>query len=128
MQPTSPLIKSLYTGGGEGDKQKSTFVGLTKKGKKVDINGRMVIPRLFAQPEKSKKQITLNSDFLKVYIDGFLRGVYSTDSYGMACQMDKDTFDVLAHSWEHQGTHATRVLKELSVNELLKDPLYEWSE
>lgn len=128
MQNTSSLIKSLYLGKGEEDKQRSTFVGLTKKGKKVDINGKMVIPRLFAQPDKSTKQITLNSDFLRVYSDGFLRGVYSTDSYGMACQMSKDTLGILADSWEYQGTNATKILKELSVNKYLKNPLYEWDE
>lgn len=108
--------------------KKCTFVGLTKKGKKVDINGKMVIPRLFAQPEKSRKQITLNSDFLRVYINGFLRGAYSTDSYGMASQMDKDTFDILKDNWDYQGSLATKVLKQLGVNKYLKDPLYEWNE
>lgn len=127
MRNSSSLIKPLYIGKGEEDKQKSTFVGLTKKGKKVDINGKMVIPRLFAQPEKSKKQITLNSDFLKVYVDGFLRGAYSTDSYGMASQMDKDTFDILKDNWDYQGSLATKVLKQLSANKYLKDPLYEWN-
>lgn len=128
MRNSSSIIKHLYLGKSEEDKQKSTFVGLTKKGKKVDINGKMVIPRLFAQPDKSKKQITLNSDFLRVYIDGFLRGAYSTDSYGMACQMSKGTFDILNDTWVYQGILATKVLKQLGANKYLKDPLYEWNE
>lgn len=128
MRNASSLIKPLFLGKGEEDKQNSTFVGLTKKGKKVDINGKMIIPRLFAQPDKSKKQITLTSDFLKVYIDGFLRGIYSTDSYSMACQMDKDTFDILKNNWEYQGSIAVKILKSQQDNKYLENPLYNWDE
>lgn len=55
LKPASMLIRSMMEGVAEDAKQNSTYVGLTKKGKRVDLNGKMIIPRLFAQPEKAKK-------------------------------------------------------------------------
>ncbi len=123
----SALIKPLVAGVGEIDKQNSTFVGLTRtKTGKTDLNGKIVLPRLFAQPPKAKKQITLNSDFLIVYTSGFLRGIYGTDCYSIAHLMDKDTLEVLSTNWEIRGKLASRILKEHSKHKMLKDPLAEW--
>lgn len=123
----SALITPLVKGLGERDKQDSTYVGLTRtKSGKLDINGRIILPRLFAQPAKAKSQITLNSDFLIVYISGFLRGIYGTDCYSMAVIMDKDTLEILEDIWKVRGALAKQILKEHKKHKFVKDPLADW--
>lgn len=128
LKPASKLIRSMMEGVAEDAKQNSTYVGLTKKGKRVDLNGKMIIPRFFAQPEKAKKQITLNNDFLSVYTSGFLRGVYGTDSYYIATNLEKDYLDLYLNEWDFKGRLATRILKDHEKVPLVKNPLSDWDE
>ena len=111
LRNASALITPLMKGIGEHDKQNSTYVGLT---------------RLFAQPPKARGQITLNSDFLIVYIDGFLRGLYATDSYSMACLMDKHTLEILEDSWITRGKLASQILNEHNKHNRVANPLSDW--
>jgi len=116
----------MMEGAGEDAKQNSTYVGLTKKGKKVDLNGKMIIPRLYAQPGKAKKQITLNNDFLSVYTSGFLRGINSTDSYYIAENLDKDYLDLYLKEWVFMGRQATKILKNHEKYPFVENPLEDW--
>lgn len=127
LRNASALINPLLKGVGERDKQDSTYVGLTRtKAGKVDLNGKIVLPRIFAKPSKSKNQITLNSDFLIVYISGFLRGLYGTDCFSIAYQMDQDNLEILEGSWAIRGRLASQILKEHAKHRKLKDPLSDW--
>lgn len=128
LKKASPIIRSLFDGITEEEKQKSTYVGLTKNGRKVNLNGKIIVPRLFAQPVRSERQITLNNDFLVVYISGFLRGTYSTDSYAMAQEMTKEYLELLLESWTKRGPVAKKLLKEHEANPFLDNPLSDWEE
>ena len=128
FKKASPIINAMLSGVAEEEKQKSTYVGLTKTGKKVNLNGKIIIPRLFAQPIKSETQITLNNDYLVVYISGFIRGIYSTDSYAMAQEMTKDNLDLLLGIWDKRGRAAKKLLKEHEKHSVLKNPLADWEE
>ena len=128
LKPASKLIRSMMEGVAEDAKQNSTYVGLTKKSKRVDLNGKMIIPRLFAQPEKAKKQITLNNDFLSVYTSGFLRGVYGTDSYYIATNLEKDYLDLYLSEWDFKGRLAARILKDHEKVPFVENPLSDWDE
>jgi AbiV family abortive infection protein len=123
----SSLINPLTKGIGETEKQNSTFVGLTRlKNGKVNLNGKIVTPRLFAQPDKAEKQITLNSDFLVVYISGFIRGIYGTDSYSIAQHMSQDNLDILEALWLKHGLLAKHILALHQKHSVLKNPLADW--
>ncbi len=127
LRSASPLIKSFYDGKGESDKQNSTFVGLTRtKTGKIDLNGRIVLPRVFAQPHKAEKQITLNNDFLLVYIDGFLRGIYSVDLYSIAINMSDDYYSLLNETWDKRSNLAKRILTSHTKVNRVKNPLSDW--
>lgn len=128
LKKTSPIIRSLFDGIAEENKQKSTYVGLTKKGKKVDLKGKIIVPRLFAKPIKSENQITLNNDFLVVYISGFLRGIYSTDSYSMAQELTLDCLVLLLNSWKSRGRVASKLLKDHETIAFSKNPLADWED
>lgn len=124
----SPIIRSLFDGTAEEEKQRSTYVGLTKKGKKVDLNGKMSVPRFFAQPVKSEKQITLNNDFLVVYTSGFLRGIYGVDSYAMAQEMTRDYLEQFLEAWTRRGRVAKKLLTEHEAIPFVKNPLMDWED
>jgi AbiV family abortive infection protein len=126
LRKASPIIRSLLDGTAEEEKQRSTYVGLTKKGKKVDLNGKITVPRFFAQPIKSEKQITLNNDFLVVYLSGFLRGVYNVDSYAMAQEMTRDYLEQFLEAWARRGRVAKKLLKDHEVVQFVKNPLSDW--
>lgn len=128
LKPVSKLIRLMIEGAVEDIKQNSTYVGLTKKGKKVDLNGKMIVPRLFAQPEKVKKQITLNNDFLSVYTSGFLRGIYSIDSYYIAKNLEKDCLELYLKKWRFKGCLAEKVLKDHEKVPFVENPLGDWGE
>jgi len=128
LKPASVLVQSMMEGVMEEVKQNTTYVGLTKKGKKVDLNGKMVVPRLFAQPEKARKQITLNNDFMAVYTSGFLRGMYGTDSYYIAINLEKGYLDTYLSEWEFKGRLAAKILKEHEGTPYKKRPLEDWDE
>lgn len=128
LRNASTIITPLMRGIGEQDKQDSTYVGLTRDQRgKVNLNGKIILPRLFAQPLKAKRQITLNNDFLLVYIDGFLRGIYSTDSYSIACLMEEDTLEILNDSWTDRSRLAAQILKEHERHQKVEDPLADWN-
>lgn len=127
LKNASALINPLIKGVGELDKQNSTYVGLTRtKTGKVDLNGRIIHPRLFAQPHKAKRQITLNSDFLQVYTEGFLRAVYGVDVYSIAALMDEDMLEILRECWAFQSRTAKLILQDLSKHKKVKNPLSDW--
>lgn len=128
FKKTSPIINSMLSGVAEEEKQKSTYVGLTKTGKKVNLNGKIIVPRLFAQPNKAETQITLNNDYLVVYISGFIRGMYNTDSYAMAQEMTQEYLDLLLEIWDKRGRVAQKLLKEHEKHSVLKNPLADWEE
>ena len=124
----SSIIYSLANGLGEAEKQRSTYVGLIKKGKKIDLKAKTTIPRTFAKPMKAMKQITLNNDFIAVYTSGFIRAVFGVDVYSMAVQMDKVLLERLTNSWKFTGKEAAKILKELNELEILANPLGDWEE
>lgn len=128
LKQATPIIRSLFSGLAEEEKQKSAYVGLTKKGKKVDLNGKIIVPRLFAQPKKSEKQITLNNDFLAVYTSGFLRGIYGVDSYAIAQEMTQDYLEQFTQVWPRHGRVAKKLLQEHETIPFEKNPLSNWEE
>lgn len=128
LKKASPLIDSLFNGITEEDKQRSTYVGLSKRSKKVNLDGRISVPLVFAKPEKSEKQITLNNDFLIVYISGFLRGVYGIDSYNIALQMSADTLESLKTTWTTVGSRASQLLSEHDAIPVVDNPLDDWED
>lgn len=124
----SALIFSLESGLGEKAKQRSTFVGLLKDGRKVNLDAKTTTPLKFATLEKAKKQITLNNDFLTVYTDGFLRGTYSVDVYGIAVLMNINLIQRLGSEWEIGGRDAKGILAKLRKNPYVENPLEDWLE
>ncbi|MGB4762262.1 MAG: AbiV family abortive infection protein [Candidatus Saccharimonas sp.] len=128
MKKQSALLYSLGSGLGEDAKQRSTFVGLLKVGRKLDLNARTTTPLVFATEEKSKKQITLNNDFILVYSEGFLKGIFGVDVYEIAVQMDKDLIDMLKSLWVDTGRDAKRTLDQLSSKLYVERPLEDWEE
>ena len=128
LKKQSALLYSLGKGLGEDAKQRATFVGLLKSGRKVNLNARTTTPLVFATEAKARKQISLNNDFILVYSEGFLKGVFGVDVYQIAVQMDKELVEMLQTLWTDMGRDARRVLDQLADKPYVANPLEDWEE
>lgn len=124
----SSILKALETGLGEDAKQNTTYVGLLKKGRRLDLKAKTTNPLKFGTESRAERQISLNSDFLRVYTDGFLKGVFSIDVYDIANSMDKELLESLEIAWPKLSRDAKAVLKRFKDVEYLSNPLENWEE
>lgn len=124
----SAVISNIFKGVSELEKQNSTYVGLTRhKNGKADMNGRIVLPWLFAQPSKARKHITLVNDYLLVYAEGFSRDVYATDTPDVGELLDQELVEILNEEWKFQGHNARSIIQQLKKHKV-KTNSHSWFE
>lgn len=106
----SVLLLAVAEQTDELEKEKLTYVGLTNRDRKIDLDGKKVLPRLVARKDRVQRQITVNNDFLTVYIAGFLNDIYGVDSDALAWEMSEDSLRVLQIEWSQVGRKAQQIL------------------
>lgn len=124
----SSVITLIFDGISEKEKQDSTYLGLTRhRNGKINIDGKIVVPRLLAQPDKVKKHITLVNDYLLVYAEGYSRNVYATDTPYVGDLLTQGLVEMLGDAWGIVGQNARAILKELREHEVTKNT-WSWFE
>jgi AbiV family abortive infection protein len=106
----SVLLSAVAEQADELEKEKLTYVGLTNRNRKIDLDGKKVLPRLIARKDRVQRQITVNNDFLTVYIAGFLNDVYGVDSDTLAWEMNEDNLRILQIEWSLAGRKSQQIL------------------
>lgn len=106
----SGLLSKVAVGADDEQREKLTYVGLTKKDRKIDLDGKKVIPRLVGRKDKARRQITVNNDFLMVYMSGFLSETYSVASDALAWELSDDNLDILLLEWTQVGRKAKQLM------------------
>jgi AbiV family abortive infection protein len=105
------LLGKVVEQASDEQREKLSYVGLTKKDRKIDLDGKKVIPRLIGRKDKARRQITINNDFLIVYIGGFVNKVYSVTSDAMAWEMSEESLQILQLEWTQTGRKAKQLLR-----------------
>ncbi len=100
MELPKPFLKFIRENKIESEKQNSIYVGLVKKGRKINFDGKLTTPFRFDE-KKAKRQITLLNDALLIRILGTIKGVFGIDSEEVEELMTRDLFMDLRSSWEH---------------------------
>lgn len=109
------LLAKVFEQATDDQRERLTYVSLTKKNKKVDLDGKKVIPRLIGRKDKARRQITTNNDFLAVYIGGFLSESYEVSSDALAWEMSEETLEILRLEWTQIGRKAQQLLRAHEV-------------
>lgn len=104
------LLSKVAAGADDEQREKLTYVGLTKKDRKIDLDGKKVIPRLVGRKDRTRRQITVNNDFLAVYTSGYLSETYLVASDALAWELSKDNLDILLLEWTQTGRKAKQIL------------------
>lgn len=109
-----PFLKFIRENKIESEKQSSIYVGLPKKGRKINFAGKLSTPLRFGE-KKAKKQITLLNDALLLKILGVLKGVYGIDSEEVEKLMTKKLYANLKSNWEYISLMTVRTIRKIEI-------------
>ncbi len=91
-------IKDIYDGRIEKMKQDSIYVGLPRRGRKLDLKGKITNPSRVSQ-RQAKHQITLVNDFIICLAAGVLKGFYIVDIWDLEDVLTHDLIKRLRRLW-----------------------------
>jgi AbiV family abortive infection protein len=112
--PFSKLIKDNAL---ETKKQNSLYIGLPKKGKDINWNGKIIVPKAVSK-SAVRKQITILNDVLLELILGCIKRTTSMDGDLLFASMDRHLYDRLMLNWEHMSKKTkSRITKLEAIGE-----------
>lgn len=114
LELPKPFLKFIRENRIETEKQNSIYVGLAKKGRKIDFEGKLTTPFRFDE-KKAQKQITLLNDALLIRILGIIKGVFGIDSEEVEELMTRELFMDLKSSWKYISSSAKKKIIKLEV-------------
>ena len=106
-------IKHLETGYVEQFKQEAIYVGLPRKGGKIDIKGRISIPNNRISKQKSEKHITLLNDFILCLSAGVLKGFYIVDIAALEDVLTQNLIARLNKIWPKMSISAKKMFDKI---------------
>ena len=106
------LLDSFRNGKVEVLKQNAVYVGLARKGRKTDLNGKVISPYDVGLP-KVRRQITIVNDFLIDLALGTIKEVYLIDNEYVESMLNKELLVELMGRWKFRGRKATARIKQL---------------
>jgi AbiV family abortive infection protein len=109
-----PISKMLKDNTLETKKQNSLYVGLPKKGKNINWDGKIIVPRMVSINAVSK-QITILNDALLELILGCIKRTTSVDGKLLFNSMDQKMYYRLMINWEHMSKRTNSRLKKLEA-------------
>ena len=95
-------------------KQNSIYVGFDRKGKKINLKGKIKTPFAIKR-KRALDQITYVSDFFIARILGLVKEVYATDSWYLESFVKKAMADELSKLWRYRKAGAIRQLKRIRM-------------
>ena len=98
----------------ETKKQNSLYIGLPKKGKDINWNGKIIIPKAISK-NAVYKPITMLNDLLLELILGCIKRTTSVDGELMFNAMDRKMYYRLMFNWEHMSRKTNSRLKALEA-------------
>ncbi len=106
------LLADFRSGKLEMLKQNAVYVGLPRKSRKTDLNGKVIIPFSVGML-KSRRQITIVNDFLIDLTFGTIKEVYSIDTEEVESMLNEQLLAELMERWMFRGRKATTSIKQL---------------
>lgn len=107
------LLENFRNGKIEVMKQNAVYVGLTRKNRKSDLNGKVISPYDVGML-KARRQITVVNDFLLDLTLGTLAKVYGIDTEEVESMLNEDLLAELTERWKFRGRTATKRVKQLA--------------
>jgi AbiV family abortive infection protein len=123
----SKFTKDILSGKLDEQKQNATYTGLPRLSKGFNLKGRIITPRT-TSADLAARQITRFNDLVVVYAEGFSRGIYGSDVYEIAKEMNQDLVQYLNDLWPQRGRDAKAVIKILEKSSVIENPLSNWED
>ena len=98
----------------DSKKQNSLYIGLPKKGKDINWNGKIIIPKATSKTVVHK-QITLLNDVLLELILGCIKRTTKIEGELLFNAMDRKMYYRLMFNWEHMSRKTNARLKALEA-------------
>lgn len=116
-----PFLKLIQDKTLETKKQNSLYIGLPKKGRDINWNGKITTPKVISK-NTVYKQITMLNDVLLELILGCIKRTTSIDGKLLFNAMDRKMYYRLMFGWEHMSKKTNSRLQALeSVGEDFDD-------
>ena len=107
------FIKEVTSGKMEEEKQNAIYVGLTKKGNKLNKKGKIIIPSKRITPKDAENQITRVNDFIILLIEECRRGVSMVDTEELYSILKMKVAEELKKLWVIRSKETQRKLNRL---------------
>lgn len=107
------LLEDFRDGKIEVMKQNAVYVGLTRKNRKSDLNGKVISPYDVGLL-KARRQITVVNDFLLDLTLGTLKEVYCIDTEEVESMLNEELLAELTERWAFKGHVANNRVKQLA--------------
>jgi AbiV family abortive infection protein len=105
-------LKKVSSGYLEIEKQNAIYVGLPKRKKKIDFDGKIINPLRMGKT-KAKQQITYFNDCLLRLVLGNIKGVYIFESNSFSKQLNRDLYFSLLTKWEYVSAATQKEIRRL---------------
>jgi len=114
-------IENLYAGKIEAAKQNSIYVGLPRKGRRIDLKGRISTPTRLTD-KAAKAQITLVNDFMLCLAAGVIKGVYCIEIWELLEVLTHDLVNHLKNIWPYMTPSSQKVfVRFMELNDFQYD-------
>ncbi len=107
------LLQDFRNGKIEVMKQNAVYVGLTRKNRKSDLNGKVLTPYDVGMP-KARRQITVVNDFLVDLTMGTMAQVYGIDTEEVESMLNENLLAELTERWKFRGRTASKRVKQFA--------------
>ncbi|MEX2163488.1 MAG: AbiV family abortive infection protein [Sulfuricaulis sp.] len=105
-------IQRIFDGSVEKAKQNAFYVGLPRKGRKVDLKARIASP-FKTTKKQTETQITVVNDFLLVLTAGSVKGTHIVDIEELEGLLTHRLIDRLQGLWPKMGRDARRDFRKI---------------
>jgi AbiV family abortive infection protein len=112
------IMREASSGLMEVRKQNATYVGLTRKNRKVIFSGKILVPQKLVRPLTVKRMITRVNDFVVDLCEGFQRGIYAVETEELEEQLTLVLARELESLWPHQNMKSKRRLAKIRTFEI----------
>lgn len=111
LPPT--LLARIWKGELERDKQRGVYVGLPRRGRGIDLGGRLSSPRHVGRG-RAERQITIVNDCLVSMCIGCSADVYLLDIDDVHKELNLSLARRLNRNWPRMGREAQKFVKEVN--------------
>lgn len=114
------FIKNIYEGKLDEKKQIATFVGLSKRFKKINWKSKIIFPKKRIKEKDVKTHITRVNDFVIYYIEGNRRGIITTDVEEIFDILTLEMSNELEKLWPFKSRSYEIIIKKYRKYSIMK--------